>query len=50
MTEEEARTPSIRPAGHCRLPTIRARVAEIVVLAEKEQLTYRGFLTDLLLA
>ena len=33
-----------------RLPTIRARFAEAADKAEREQLTYRGFLAELLMA
>ena len=33
-----------------RLPTVRSRVGEMLIAAEKEQLTYRGFLAELLLA
>ena len=33
-----------------RLPTIRDRFAEIAAAADREQLTYRGFLAELLMA
>ncbi|MBC8091978.1 MAG: ATP-binding protein, partial [Pseudonocardia sp.] len=33
-----------------RLPTVRVRTGEMLLAAEKEQLTYRGFLAELLLA
>jgi hypothetical protein len=33
-----------------RLPTMRNRVTELAAIAEKEQLSYRGFLAELLMA
>jgi DNA replication protein DnaC len=50
MTEQAA-TAAIDPAcRRLRLPTIRALVEEAVTVAQKEQLTYAGFLAELLLA
>ena len=31
-----------------RLPTMRNRVGELITISEKEQLTYRGFIAELL--
>jgi len=42
--------PSTRPAACCRLPTMRARFGEAADAALREQLTYRGFLAELLMA
>ena len=39
-----------RAAGSLRLPTIRDRFGEIADAAEREQLSYRGFLAELLMA
>jgi len=50
MTEEAAETAVDQACRALRLPTIRTRVEEMLVAAEKEQLTYRGFLAELLLA
>ena len=50
MTEEAAETAVDQACRALRLPTIRTRVEEMVTVAEKEQLTYRGFLAELLLA
>ena len=50
MTEEAAETAVDQACRALRLPTIRTRVEEMVAVAEKEQLTYRGFLAELLLA
>jgi len=50
MTEEAADAAVDQACRALRLPTIRTRVAEMATAAEKEQLTYRGFLAELLLA
>lgn len=50
MTEEAAETAVDQACRSLRLPTIRTRVEEMLAAAEKEQLTYRGFLAELLLA
>ena len=50
MTEQAAETAVDSACRVLRLPTVRARVAEMLTAAEKEQLTYRGFLAELLLA
>ncbi len=50
MTEEAAEAAVDQACRALRLPTIRTRVEEKLVAAEKEQLTYRGFLAELLLA
>ena len=50
MTEEAAETAVEQACRALRLPTVRSRVGEMLTAAEKEQLTYRGFLAELLLA
>jgi hypothetical protein len=50
MTEEAAEAAIDQACRALRLPTIRTRAGEMLVAAEKEQLTYRGFLAELLLA
>lgn len=50
MTEEAADAAVDQACRQLRLPTIRARVGELVDAAEREQLSYRGFLAELLLA
>lgn len=50
MTEEAAEAAVDQACRSLRLPTIRTRVEEMLAAAEKEQLTYRGFLAELLLA
>ena len=50
MTEEAAEAAIDQACRAFRLPTIRTRAGEMLVAAEKEQLTYRGFLAELLLA
>ena len=50
MTEEAAAAAVDQACRALRLPTVRTRVAEMLTAAEKEQLTYRGFLAELLLA
>jgi len=50
MTEEAAEAAVDQACRALRLPTIRTRAGEMLAVAEKEQLTYRGFLAELLLA
>ncbi len=50
MTEQAAEAAVDQACRALRLPTIRTRVEEMLVAAEKEQMTYRGFLAELLLA
>ena len=50
LTEEAAAAAVDQACRRLRLPTIRARVDEAVTAATKEQLTYPGFLAELLLA
>ncbi len=50
MTEEAAEAAIDQACRALRLPTIRTRAGEMLAVAEKEQLTYRGFLAELLLA
>ena len=50
LTEEAARAAVDQACRRLRLPTIRAVVDEAIGAGEKEQLTYRGFLAELLLA
>jgi DNA replication protein DnaC len=50
MTEQAADTAVDQACRSLRLPTIRSRFTEIADAAEREQLTYRGFLAELLLA
>ena len=50
MTEEAAQIAVDQACRALRLPTVRARVEELVTEAEREQLTYRGFLAELLLS
>ncbi len=50
MTEEAAEAAVDQACRALRLPTVRTRVGELLVAADKEQLTYRGFLAELLLA
>ncbi|NYE20009.1 DNA replication protein DnaC [Microbacterium immunditiarum] len=50
MTEEAAATAVDQACRRLRLPTIRAVMDEAVKIAEREQLTYKGFLAELLLA
>ncbi len=50
LTEEAAETAVDQACRALRLPTVRARAGEMLIAAEKEQLTYRGFLAELLLA
>ena len=48
---EPAAAAAIEPACRTlRLPTIRTRFAEIAAAAEREQLTYLGFLAELVMA
>ena len=50
MTEQAAEAAVDQACRALRLPTVRSRFAEMLTAAEKEQLTYRGFLAELLLA
>jgi DNA replication protein DnaC len=50
MTEQAADAAVDQACRSLRLPTIRTRFTEIADGAEREQLTYRGFLAELLLA
>lgn len=50
MTEQAAAAAIDQACRRLRLPTIRALVDEAVTVAQKEQLTYHGFLAELLLA
>ncbi|MEO6714022.1 MAG: IS21-like element helper ATPase IstB [Mycobacteriales bacterium] len=50
MTEQAADAAVDQACRSLRLPTVRTRFEEVVNAAEKEQLTYRGFLAELLLA
>ncbi len=50
MTEQAAEAAVDSACRELRLPTVRARVAEMLTAAQKEQLTYQGFLAELLLA
>ncbi|MGH8918156.1 MAG: ATP-binding protein, partial [Actinomycetes bacterium] len=50
MTEQAADAAVDQACRSLRLPTIRERFGEIAEAAEREQLTYRGFLAELLLS
>lgn len=50
MTEEAAATAVDHACRRLRLPTMRAVIDEAVKAAEREQLSYHGFLAELLLA
>ncbi|MDD7942826.1 IS21-like element helper ATPase IstB [Actinomycetospora lutea] len=50
LTEQAATTAIDQACRTLRLPTIRANVEDVIATAEHEQLSYRGFLADLLLA
>jgi DNA replication protein DnaC len=50
MTEQAADAAVDQACRSLRLPTIRSRFTEIADAAEREQLSYRGFLAELLLA
>jgi len=50
MTEQAAETAIDQACRALRLPTVRSRAAEMLTNAQKEQLTYQGFLAELLLA
>ncbi|MBC8090899.1 MAG: AAA family ATPase, partial [Pseudonocardia sp.] len=48
MTEQAAEAAVDQACRALRLPTVRVRTGEMLLAAEKEQLTYRGFLAELL--
>jgi hypothetical protein len=50
MTEQAAEAAIDQACRRLRLPTIRALVQEATSVAQKEQLSYTGFLAELLLA
>lgn len=50
LTEQAAQAAIDQACRRLRLPTIRAVVDDAVAVATKEQLTYQGFLAELLLA
>jgi hypothetical protein len=50
MTEQAADAAVEQACRQLRLPTVRSRVGEFADAAEREQLSYRGFLAELLLA
>ena len=50
LTEQAAAAAIDTACRQLRLPTVRDLVTEMVTVAEKEQLTYQGFLAELLLA
>ncbi|MBJ8340858.1 IS21-like element helper ATPase IstB [Antrihabitans sp. YC3-6] len=49
LTEQAAAAAIDTACRQLRLPTVRGLVTDMVVVAEKEQLTYQGFLAELLL-
>lgn len=50
LTAQAADTAVDQACRQLRLPTVRGLFADVVATAEKEQLTYQGFLAELLLA
>ncbi len=50
LTEQAAATAIDQACRQLRLPTVRGLVPDLAVVAEKEQLTYQGFLAGLLLS
>ena len=50
MTEEAAAAAVDQACRRLRLPTMRAVMDEAIKIAEREQLSYQGFLAELLLA
>ena len=50
MTEQAADAAVDQACRALRLPTLRARFVEVADAAERQQLTYRGFLAELLMA
>ena len=50
VTEQAADAAVDQACRMLRLPTMRARFAEVADAAQREQLTYRGFLAELLMA
>ena len=49
LTEQAAAAAVDQACRQLRLPTVRGLVTDLVVVAEREQLTYHGFLAELLL-
>src|SRR5690242_13136057 len=50
MTEQAADAAIDQACRALRLPTMRAKFTDVADTAEKEQLSYRGFLAELLMA
>ena len=50
LTEQAAAAATDQACRQLRLPTVRGLVTDLAVVAEKEQLTYQGFLAELLLS
>ena len=50
LTEQAAETAVDQACRQLRLPTVRGLVPDLSIVAQKEQLTYQGFLAELLLA
>lgn len=50
LTEPAAEAAVDQACRMLRLPTMRNPVGELITIAAKEQITYRGFLAELLLA
>lgn len=50
LTPEAAATAIEQACRDLRLPTVRTRFVDMLTVAEREQLTYEGFLAELLLA
>jgi hypothetical protein len=50
LSAQAADTAVDQACRQLRLPTVRGLFGDMVVTAEKEQLTYQGFLAELLLA
>lgn len=50
MTEQAAEAAIDQACRSLRLPTVRTQALELIAVAQREQLTYQGFLAELLLA
>lgn len=50
LTEQAAAAAIDQACRQLRLPTVRGLIPDLAVVAEKEQLTYQGFLAELLLS